>query len=484
MSAVAEQVRAPTTTEAENMALQALEREQFTRFEFQRRYNLLRIIVPVILGLATLSVPSALLTDIGGPNGVRGIFTFTSSTFQVAIVLGGMIVAFMAFRRRRVILASAALILGVGGLIVLLLLNDTILSQTPLSLGNVPEFALLLVPIVLVSLLGEPLYIVLTTLVTTALTFALLTWTPHDAAFRAFQAANSGGYVLYTIPISLQIVTGALVYASLAGVRRAQVQLGTVRAAYEYERELDRLKNQFITSINHELRTPLMALQGYLMLAREFSQAGELAEEGRMFDLGQASMDHISALVEGILEVRTIETAVTTPDLVPVDLHAIIVKAAALVDPRNAGQGERAIHLRVPAQVRVLADENRLLQVLVNLISNACKYSEPTAPIEIEAQLLPPERTGRGMAPRQMAQITVQDYGLGIPPEQAPLLFQRFVRLPRDIASQVNGTGLGLALCRTYVESMGGRIWVASTGVPGAGSAFTFTLALADVTTA
>jgi signal transduction histidine kinase len=476
MSIDAEQARPPATDES--VMLRQVEREQFDRFEFQRRYNLLRIVVPVILVLSALSVPNALITDINGPLGLRGIFTFTSSSFQVAVVLTGVIISYIAFRRKQVILSSAALILGVDSIIALLLLDDTILSKTPLSLGNVPEFALLLVPIVLVSLLGEPISIVLTTLATTTLTFLLLTVTPHDAGFRAFQAANSGGYVLYTVPISLQIVTGALVYASLAGVRRAQVQLNTARAAYERERELDRLKNQFIASINHELRTPLMALQGYLTLAREFSQAGDLAEQARMFDLGQDAMNHISTLVEAILDVRNIETAVTTPDLAPVDLHAAIVKAAALVDPRNAGQSERAIHLRVPAHLRVLADERRLRQVLVNLIANACKYSEPATPIEIAVQLLPPE--GAERTARQMAQITVKDYGLGIPPGQASLLFQRFVRLPRDIASQVSGTGLGLALCRAYVESMGGRIWVESTGVPGEGSAFSFTLALTE----
>ena len=71
-----------------------------------------------------------------------------------------------------------------------------------------------------------------------------------------------------------------------------------------------------------------------------------------------------------------------------------------------------------------------------------------------------------------MVDISVQDQGLGIPPEQAELLFRRFVRLPREIASNIHGNGLGLYLCRVYAEAMGGRIWVESTGVEGAGSTF------------
>ncbi|HUY75929.1 MAG TPA: ATP-binding protein, partial [Ktedonobacterales bacterium] len=70
----------------------------------------------------------------------------------------------------------------------------------------------------------------------------------------------------------------------------------------------------------------------------------------------------------------------------------------------------------------------------------------------------------------------VRDYGLGVPPEQAVLLFQRFVRLERDIASNVLGSGLGLAICRAYIEAMGGRIWVESDGQSGNGSTFKFTL--------
>jgi len=77
---------------------------------------------------------------------------------------------------------------------------------------------------------------------------------------------------------------------------------------------------------------------------------------------------------------------------------------------------------------------------------------------------------GAAIAPA--VEIVVSDNGLVIPPEQIPLLFQRFVRLPRDLASTITGTGLGLYLCRMYMEAMGGRIWVESSGVPSEGSRF------------
>ena len=144
---------------------------------------------------------------------------------------------------------------------------------------------------------------------------------------------------------------------------------------------------------------------------------------------------------------------------------------------------ERPLHLHVPENLSVYADPDRLRQVLLNLLSNACKYSPPGSPIEVTAYITVPEpsprRWGRSTivsAPR--VRVAVRDHGQGVPPEQAGLLFQRFVRLERDIASNVTGTGLGLAICRAYIEAMGGRIWVESTGQSGDGSTFKFTLPL------
>jgi signal transduction histidine kinase len=165
----------------------------------------------------------------------------------------------------------------------------------------------------------------------------------------------------------------------------------------------------------------------------------------------------------------------------------------------------------VPDQIQVWGDAIRLQQVVTNLLSNALKYSPPGSPIEVTAETVSltspvdewvrsqqnPDPTapsagaehtikkvssgsaGKGSLPRigdsrstQMVRLTVRDYGQGIPPDQVSLLFNRFVRLPRDLASSISGNGLGLYLCRLYVEAMRGRIWVTSSGQPGDGSAF------------
>ena len=283
------------------------------------------------------------------------------------------------------------------------------------------------------------------------------------------------------MPISLQIVLGALIFTTMRGLRQAQTQLSSVRVAFERERELDELKNRFIANINHELRTPLMSLQGYLILARDFGQQGEYGEQARMFTLGLDAMGHINRLVTSILDVRRIETELTPVQLVPLNVHEAIVKATALLDPREVGASEREIRLRVPANLWAMGDMGRVQQVLVNLLANACKYSPPKTSIEIVARTQATnDAAKKGTGAPQMVEIAIRDYGFGIPPDQLPLLFGRFVRLERDIASPIAGSGLGLALCRAYVTSLGGTIWVTSTGVPGEGSTFTFTLLLAS----
>src|SRR5262249_34575879 len=148
----------------------------------------------------------------------------------------------------------------------------------------------------------------------------------------------------------------------------------------------------------------------------------------------------------------------------------------------------RIVILEIPDALVVWADEGRVRQILINLLSNALKYSAPGSPLLIGASAdddtqrhRPFGQRGEGMTPeaRRMVRVSVQDQGLGVPPRDVSKLFQRFVRLERDITSTVRGTGVGLYLCRVLVEAMGGHIWVESSGVPGEGSTFHFTLPLA-----
>jgi signal transduction histidine kinase len=167
-------------------------------------------------------------------------------------------------------------------------------------------------------------------------------------------------------------------------------------------------------------------------------------------------------------------------------LRQAIYDAAKLIDPREAGSAVRDLRVDVDELLLVWGDRVRLQQIFTNLLTNAAKYSDPGTTIEVTARILGAEgsESGRWRQRRQKAsqqqavEIAVRDHGLGIPAEQIPLLFNRFMRLPRDLASKVPGTGLGLYLCRVMTVAMGGRIWVESTGIAGEGSTFYLELPL------
>lgn len=250
------------------------------------------------------------------------------------------------------------------------------------------------------------------------------------------------------------------------------------RIATERAQQLDELKDQFITSVNHELRTPLMTMQGYLELLSD--QEARVTPEKRwdMLERARGACGSLVHLVRSILDTRRIEQE--AGDFIPeiVSVREAAQAALSLMDPREANPAGRHLRLHIPENLIIWGDPVRVQQILTNLLSNAIKYSPPEAPIMVMARVV----TERGAhllgwgatnrASRQMVEIMVQDKGLGIPPEQKDLLFRRFVRLPREIASNIHGNGLGLYLCRVFAEAMGGTIWVESSGVPGEGSSF------------
>jgi signal transduction histidine kinase len=449
------------------------EREMLRAFDDGRRLALLRIIVPALLAIALLAVPFAVQADLMGGT--------ANSTIQVGIGVVGFAVAFVAMRARRVNLASLALYAGISGVILDLLVTDGPMSGS-FDISILPELQLLLLPIVIAGLFGGPVVVILATLLANTTTLCLILLTPHSAALDA-QMGKPSGLVVFTVPLALQLAIGALMIAATSMLRRTLRELSEIRVAYRREKELDRLKDQFIASVNHELRTPIMALQGYVALADELGVRGELERQKHMLRRSAEAVEHLAMLVKSVLNVRRTEADAASMQLTAFALRPVVIDASHLLEPSDTGAQPRELHLDLPERIVVRADKDRVRQIVLNLLSNATKYSPPGTPIEVSARLVASRADSRphSNAPRaQMVEIAVRDHGAGVPPDQAVLLFQRFVRLERDIASPVGGTGLGLAICRAYVEAMGGRIWVESTGVPGEGSTFAFTLPAAE----
>jgi len=276
----------------------------------------------------------------------------------------------------------------------------------------------------------------------------------------------------------------ALVVVLLIVVRQIFIgrDLVDAQVANTQALQLDDLKNQFITSVNHELRTPLMTMQAYVELLRERQTVMDSRmRETIIGELGQTS-DALIDLVQSILEVRRMDQDKDDFAREPVPVYAALEKAIALFNPREGRMAERQLRVAIPRNSVIWGEPVRVQQILTNLLSNALKYSSPTSPIEVTARTVTADKVlGKRRDKRQMVEIVVRDYGLGIPPDQVSLLFHRFVRLQRDLASNIVGSGLGLDLCRTLAVVMDGAIWVKSSGVPGEGSAFHVVLPLAQL---
>ena len=237
-----------------------------------------------------------------------------------------------------------------------------------------------------------------------------------------------------------------------------------LRAAYERQKELDVLKDQFIMTASHELRTPLTAVLGYIELLEEYNLTLDANMRGDFIAKAHRGCDELTLMVNNIMDANRVQADVDSTKIGSVSLKDSVVHIVEIIEAISRRE-QRTISLAIPATLFVLADGIRLRQVLLNLVSNALKYSPAGTDIEISAE-----------TDNDYVTACVRDYGSGVPPEEQNRLFERFVRLERDMNSPIRGAGLGLYICRQLVEAMGGTIWIESTGQEGEGSSFFFTL--------
>lgn len=244
-----------------------------------------------------------------------------------------------------------------------------------------------------------------------------------------------------------------------------------LREAHYQLQKLDQLKDQFIVTASHELRTPLTAVQGYLELLVQFGSGLPQAQQQEFLQKARRGCDELVLLLSNVMDASRleIEAGIRPAHLQRVPVQEVIFDVITLIEPQVT-QDQRAIQIFIPDQLYVRADAGRLRQVLLNLSSNALKYSPAGTPITYYARLAPN---------RSSAIISISDKGPGIPPEAQAQIFQRFSRLERDLNSSTHGSGLGLYISRRLIEAMNGNIWVESSGIPGAGSTFNIQLPLA-----
>lgn len=226
--------------------------------------------------------------------------------------------------------------------------------------------------------------------------------------------------------------------------------------------ELNRLKSEFVSVVSHEFRTGLVGIQGFSELIRD--QDMDLSEARILADEINHDAQRLSRLITDMLDFDRLEAGKIRLDLKPLDLNALALSAVERAQVSTT-KHELKTHLQ-PYLPDILADADRLTQVITNLLTNAVKYSPEGGEILVSTRTV---STG--------VELAVKDHGRGIPPEFIKRLFGRYERYEDKHAGKIIGTGLGLAIARQIVEMHGGKIAVES--ILGQGSEFRFTIPVA-----
>jgi signal transduction histidine kinase len=459
-------MRSPT--HMQSMAeLTPREQNQLTSMQIRRRGQVLRIIVPGLFVFVLIFISFFLF--------IPDKYRVTPNIFLWSqIVLGAVffIIAFWATWAKYTRLASLMVIGGSFICVLLTVLNNG-LPDGMLDIRTISMLYLFIIPLSAAGVLTDLFVVISTEIVSlTATILIIVLFPPSPALTESLQ--TPGNVILIVLPIFVQFGVGFLVFAGTYGARFMQDELAYLRVAYDRKRELERLREQFISSVNHEMRTPIMALQGYITLARELGKQGDIPSQNHMLQRGQEVADNLSTLVKSMLNIRRVRAQGQDMNMEELQVKEIVDHVTHLTDLLNVTQKQMNVVTQIPADLTVQADNEALREVLSNLISNAFKYAPENTTIRIDARILAANMSSEYRRPlkKEMVEITVRDQGPGIPPDRIPFIFEPFVRLERDEVSTVLGSGLGLAICRTHVEAMSGQIWAESTGIEDEGVIF------------
>ena len=282
-------------------------------------------------------------------------------------------------------------------------------------------------------------------------------------ARRANVVSRELGVSLFVVLTVVAFVT--LVFWSAAALRRSEAVRELARSEAE---KASRAKSDFLAVMSHELRTPLNAIRGYADLL-EMEISGPLTSlQKEHVSRIRKSEGHLLTLIDDLLNYTQIESGRMLLNICDLRLKSVIDEALVLTEPRARAKGiDVAAGYDGAVSEAVRADPDKLLQILLNLISNAIKFSERGGRVNLECACV-----DDGSTP--MIAVEVRDSGRGIPADKLDAIFDPFFQVDRTLTRNADGVGLGLAISRTLARAMSGEITATSTA--GAGSSFRVTL--------
>jgi signal transduction histidine kinase len=289
----------------------------------------------------------------------------------------------------------------------------------------------------------------------------------HEAARRF------GITALISVPLRMRTgVIGAITFANADSARkyspqdlrfaeaiagRAALAIENARA-YEEAREANRLKDDFLATLSHELRTPLNAILGYTRMLHTRTIAADRRDAA--LETVERNAHSLAQIVNDVLDISRVVAGKLALQVEPVILSRLLDDAIATVLPAARAKGVAIVARVAPEVQTIVADPDRLRQVLWNLLSNAVKFTSGGGRVQVEAWRV-----------HGQIEVVVTDTGEGIPREFLPYVFDRFRQADSRMAGVRTGLGIGLAIARHIVEMHGGTIEAASDGI-GKGSTF------------
>jgi PAS domain S-box-containing protein len=308
-------------------------------------------------------------------------------------------------------------------------------------------------------------------------------WIRLSLALVRDEAGEPEGMVGYSTDITDRVRAEAARDALLtreqiahAAANAARAEAEAAHAAAEMARsraeEADRAKSTFLATMSHELRTPLNAIAGHVQLLEMGIHGPVTAAQREALERVDLAQRHLLRLVNDVLNLARLEANGVTYDVRSVALAEVIAELDALVGPQAREKGV-ALTANVDPTCVARADRHKLMQVLLNLVSNAVKFTYAGGSVTIDCA-----SSAGGGDDIGVVYLRVHDTGIGIPPDQLEHVFDPFVQVDTTPAGRAAGTGLGLAISRNLARGMGGDLQVQSTA--GVGSTFTISLPRGD----
>ena len=222
-------------------------------------------------------------------------------------------------------------------------------------------------------------------------------------------------------------------------------------------RRLEMVRKDFVANVSHELRTPLTSIRGYIEALLDGAK-DDPESSTQFLNIILKQSDRLNLILEDLLQLSKIESGQVHFKREPLHIQSIIERTLAMIKPLADKKRHRLVSFVEDHLPSVLGDEDRLIQILSNLLDNAVKYTPENGTITVAAH--PVSDDAEQPSTVTALELSVTDTGIGIPEMERPRVFERFYRVDKARSRELGGTGLGLAIVRHIAEGLGGRVWV------------------------